>query len=102
MKRGTTESQLQGQDRSVGVLNPGSRATLTRGMPNPQLKGRHGSMGLLNPNSIPWYTFEHKGCSGENIPNGNSFGLEHFLLEHHRNTLQGPHNQVRCHEFRSL
>ena len=32
--------------------------------------------------SCPWYTFEHKACSTENIPNANSFGLEHFLLEH--------------------
>ena len=51
---------------------------------------------------FPWYTFEHKGRSGENIPNGNSFGPEHFLLEHHRNNLPGPDNQVRCREFRSL
>ena len=50
----------------------------------------------------PWYTFEHKGCSGENIPNGNSFDAEHFLPEHQRNNLQGPDNGVRCHEFRSL
>ena len=32
----------------------------------------------------PWYTFEDKGC-GENIPNGNTFGPEHFLREHHQN-----------------
>ena len=50
----------------------------------------------------PWYMFEHKGCSSENIPNGNSFGPEHFLPEHHWNTVQGPDNHVRCHEFRSL
>ena len=31
------------------------------------------------------YTFEHKGCSGKNVPNGNSFGPQHFQGEHDRN-----------------
>ena len=57
--------------------------------------------------SPPWYTFEHKGCSGENIPNGNSFGPEHFLREHHQNKQQGPNNQgpnnlVYRHNVRTL
>ena len=51
---------------------------------------------------IPWYTFEHKGCSNENIPSGNTFAPEHFIPEHHWNKLQGPDNQVRCHKVRSL
>ena len=43
-----------------------------------------------------------KVVSGENIPNGRSFGPEHFLPEHHPNKLQGPNDQVPCHEFRNL
>ena len=51
---------------------------------------------------LPWHAFEHKGCSGDNIPIGNNFGPQHFLPEHHPNSLQGPDNHVRCHKFRSL
>ena len=54
------------------------------------------------PFPLPWYKFEHKGCSGDNIPNRNSFGPKNILSEHHRNNLQRPANQVPCHEFRSL
>ena len=44
---------------------------------------------------------EHKFFSGEIIRNGNSFGPEHFLWEHHRNK-QGPNDPVYRHNLRTL
>ena len=48
------------------------------------------------------YLLEHKACSGENIPNGNSFGPEHFLREQHRNKQWGQNNLVYGHNFPTL
>ena len=52
--------------------------------------------------NFPWYTFEHKGCSGENILGGNNFGPERFLREHHKNKQQGQNSLVYRHNFRTL